>query len=125
MSTVYTGLNYIKRLRKRLAKGTTSYNTSDVFGEEWRKELDIPDFIHYYNTFMHSVDIADQFRSFFKISRKCYRTWKPLFYFLLDQAIVNAFRLSAWCNLMEDIFKDHNKHFKFHRDLAVNLMGRC
>jgi hypothetical protein len=126
MSTIYSGRGFVIRKHKRPAKGTDGYTSStDAFGKDWERMVNIPDFINDYNHYMHGVDIADQFRSFFKVGRKCYRTWKPLFYFLLDISVINAFRLSHYCDPKLPHFKDRNKHLKFHMRLATQLMRRC
>jgi hypothetical protein len=43
---------------------------------------------------MGGVDIADQLRAGFSTQQRGLKPWRPLFYWLLDSAIINAFRLS-------------------------------
>ena len=43
---------------------------------------------------MNGVDIANQMRSNYETHRKALRNWWPLFYWILDTAIVNAFCIS-------------------------------
>jgi Transposase IS4 len=58
------------------------------------KDLFIPKAIDDYNHHMKGVDQADQLRANFTCHRKQnYRTWWPLFYFLIDVACVNAYLL--------------------------------
>ena len=40
-----------------------------VFGNNPRKELDIPDFINKYNLFIYGVNIADQLKSYYNTKR--------------------------------------------------------
>ena len=47
-----------------------------------------------YNHFMNEVDIADQLRAWFSTQLQSWRTWMPMFYYLLDTAIGNAYILS-------------------------------
>jgi hypothetical protein len=47
-----------------------------------------------YNHFMNGVDIANQLRAKFSTEQRTSRTWVPLFYYLLDTAICNAYLLS-------------------------------
>jgi hypothetical protein len=47
-----------------------------------------------YNYYMGGVDIADQLREGFLTQQRGVKHWTPLFYWLLDSTIVNAFRLS-------------------------------
>jgi hypothetical protein len=43
---------------------------------------------------MGGVDIADQLRAGFSTQQRGVKPWRPLFYWLLDSTIINAFRLS-------------------------------
>ena len=45
---------------------------------------------------MNGVDLANQLRQAYKIQRIGYRTWLPLFYWILNQAVVNAFQLGSF-----------------------------
>jgi len=47
-----------------------------------------------YNYFMNGVDIANQLRAKFTTQIQSSRTWMPMFYYLLDTAICNAYILS-------------------------------
>jgi len=61
-----------------------------------RAELDIPRYIDEYNYNMGGVDIADQHRSAFKTQRKAMRNWLPHWYWMLDYAIINAFKMAVY-----------------------------
>jgi Transposase IS4 len=56
--------------------------------------LPIPVAIDEYNRFMGGVDIANQLRAGFSTHQRGVKFWHPLFYWLLDSTIINAFRLS-------------------------------
>ena len=43
---------------------------------------------------MSGVDVADQIRSYYKTQRTHRRTWKPLWYFLVDTTVCNCFKLA-------------------------------
>jgi len=58
------------------------------------RPLPIPKMVDDYNHFMNGVDIADQLRATFTTEQQTSRTWMPLFYYLLDTAICNAYILS-------------------------------
>ena len=83
------------RNRRRPAK--TSTNAATIrkrFSNEPRKELPIPVFIDDYNFNIGGVNIANQNRQPYDTQRRCRRVWKPLLYWILDQAIVNAYHLA-------------------------------
>ena len=94
MSTVSDPRDNITRLRRRPAKTATNARTSRaVFGEESLKVLDIPAFIDMYNHHMNGVDNADQLRCYYSTQRVHYKSWKPLWHFLLDTTIVNCYKI--------------------------------
>ena len=61
MTTVSTGREIVKRLRRRPAKiAINVYTSRAVFSEdEARKELLIPKFINQYNHYMNGIDNID------------------------------------------------------------------
>jgi hypothetical protein len=70
---------------------------------EYRKELDIPLFIDDYNYNMGGVDIANQNREVYETQRRVRRNWWPLFYWILDTAIVNAYHLAFLTGKAKDM----------------------
>jgi hypothetical protein len=95
-STVHSSGNEHTIIRLRRRPQATSTNGSlvrKVFGDQVRKELPIPAFIDDYNHFMGGVDIADQLRSYYTTQRISLRNWYPLFFWILDTAILNAYLL--------------------------------
>jgi hypothetical protein len=64
MTTGYIPIKEITRNRKRSKK--TSINSiiiREVFDGEYRKLLEIPLFIDYYNYYMNSIDVTNQLRA--------------------------------------------------------------
>ncbi|RPB00604.1 hypothetical protein L873DRAFT_1649752, partial [Choiromyces venosus 120613-1] len=55
--------------------------------------LAIPKINDNYNRYMGSVDIADQLCSYFSTQCVVHRNWQPLFYWLLNTVIINAYCL--------------------------------
>ena len=43
---------------------------------------------------MNGVDVADQLRSYYNTQQTVRRNWMPLFFWLLDTAIVNSYRIA-------------------------------
>jgi hypothetical protein len=56
--------------------------------------LPIPGVIDDYNHHMGGVDIANQLRAGFSTQQCGLKPWRPLFYWLLDTMIINAYHLS-------------------------------
>jgi len=83
--TVHRADDYVMRPRRRPALTSTNAKMArKPFGSETQKELEIPRYIDDYNHNMNSVDIANQLRQAYEIHRTGYRTWLPLFYWVLN-----------------------------------------
>jgi len=92
--TVDKAEDFREKVRRRPVK--TSINgriVRRVFGDDHEKALQIPCFIDDYNQYMGGVDLANQFREAYETHRPTFRTWWPLFYWLIDVACVNSYRL--------------------------------
>ena len=86
--------DFREKVRRRPAKTSTNGRiVRRVFGDDHEKALQIPCFIDDYNQYMGGVDLANQFRESYKTHRPTFRNWWPLFYWLIDIACVNAYRL--------------------------------
>lgn len=64
------------------------------WGDQAIKEMRIPLLSVNYNDYMGGVDIADQRRSYYNTQLRVCRNWLPLFFWLLDTAIINSFLLA-------------------------------
>ncbi|KAF9373383.1 hypothetical protein CPB97_000586 [Podila verticillata] len=42
---------------------------------------------------MNEVDLSDQYRSYYNTQLTVFRTWMPLFFWILDTTIINAYRI--------------------------------
>jgi hypothetical protein len=60
---------------------------------KYTRNLPIPMAIDDYNHFIGGVDIANQLRARFSTQQRGVKLWRPLFYWLLDSTIINAFIL--------------------------------
>jgi hypothetical protein len=86
--------DWVERKRRRPAKTSTNGHLfREVFGNDPVKELPIPCFIDDYNQNMGGVDLANQFREAYETHKPSLRNWWPLFYWLIDLACVNGYRL--------------------------------
>jgi Transposase IS4 len=46
--------------------------------------------VKYYNMYMGAVDMYDQCRSYIKLNLKTRKFWHPLFWLMIESAVVNA-----------------------------------
>src|ERR1700722_13317658 len=91
LTIVYNSQSTIIRPRKR--PRITTQKDTDLWAGSVTKDLAIPVAINEYNHHMGSVDQADQSRKSYSRRTREYRTWKPLFRFLLQASVCNAAKL--------------------------------
>jgi hypothetical protein len=87
--------------------------------------LPIPGAIDDYNHHMGGVDIVDQLRAGFSTQQRGFKPWRLLFYWLLDSAIINAFRLSEHqrkAKLGRAKDKVRSAHRAFRESLVLELL---
>ncbi|CAG8698627.1 4989_t:CDS:2 [Cetraspora pellucida] len=111
----------IKKNRRKLHETSTNYkNIRSVFGDEVRKVIPILVAIDDYNYYMGGVDIADQLRSYYSTQLTVFRVWVPLFFWLLDTAIINSYLICKKLNIAEE-----HKAFRLAliRDLIKNFLN--
>ena len=126
ITIVSDGKKNISRLRRRLAKTATNSRTSRfMFGNAIIKWLEIPEFIDLYDRFINGVDVADQLRSYYNTQHIYRKTWKPLWYFMLDIAVCNAYKIaySTPATVFHGVFEGH-RHKWFRMELAGELFER-
>ena len=89
------------------------------------RNLPIPMAIDDYNHFIGGVDIANQLRAGFSTQQRGVKPWRPLFYWLLDSTIINAFILSEHerkAKLRGKIDNVHSAHRSFREKLVSDLL---
>jgi hypothetical protein len=64
---------------------------------------------------MGGVDIADQLRSYYSTQLAVFRTWVPLFFWLLDTTIINSYLICKKLNII-------NEHKEFRLILIQELV---
>lgn len=123
LTTVHEPQWQIERNRRR--PRITNVNKTRVqatWGDSPRHSvivLAIPQIIDDYNHHMGGVDIADQRRSYYNTQIKSCRNWMPLFFWLLDVAIINSHLAStaSGSNLTPTL-----DHATFRLELAWDLI---
>src|SRR5436189_2258543 len=125
MITAYNLIDTIIRSCKRPSSTSTSaFITRSIFGAFTCKDLPVPIAIDAYNHYMDGVDIGNQLRASFTIlwpKNLCY--WKPLFYWLLDIALVNSYLLAKAIRMPVIVKSKRNPHRRFLEALAKALMN--
>src|SRR5437762_3922156 len=90
---IHSSKSHVTTDRKR--PQDTSSNAADIrqlYGpNEFVKPLSIPICIDDYNQFMGGIDIADQYRSYYITQLITWCNWLPIFFWLLDTALLNSF----------------------------------
>jgi hypothetical protein len=111
--------DFVEKVRKRLAKTSTNGRiVRRVFGDDYTKNLQIPCFIDDYNQHIGGVDLANQFREVYTVHKPTFRTWWPLFYWLIDVACINTYRLYQLTR-----GKRFLTHLQFRTELYLKLFS--
>lgn len=99
--TMMTTIHHLKgeqaavmKMRKRPGrKSTNNKQALAEFGDNQEKELEIPASFNDYNHHMGGVDIADQYRTYYDTQLTTFRTWFPIFFWILDTMLINGFHI--------------------------------
>ena len=75
-----------------------------------------PEVVSVYNSGMNSIDVNDQYRSYYTPGTTSKKWWKYLFWFFIDLAIVNAF-------ILEKLAGRGRQQLPFRRELARLLIA--
>jgi hypothetical protein len=124
LTTAFPGDFDDVEMAERRRPRTTPQNRTlvqTVWGVLARRWLALPTASVRYNFHMGGVDIADQRRSYYSTQLRTVRNWLPLFFWLLDCTIINAYILCA------EVFKGSKipcleSHRFFRIRLAWNLV---
>jgi len=116
--TVHKVDDFREKIQKHPARTSTNGRiVRTVFRDLPTKELRIPCFIDDYNQYMGGVDLANQYREAYETHKTTFRNWWPLFYWLIDIACINAYRL----------YQLHTDqpltHLQFRIELYCKLLG--
>jgi len=69
---------------------------------------------------MNSVDLANQFQQPYYTQQIAYQTWIPLLHWILDQAVINAFKIAVILKIQQK--DDYSVHLEFRRALYRRLL---
>ena len=120
MTTYYDITKTVERLQRRPKKTSTNASMEHgIFGDQSQKMLPIREFIDDYNYHMGGVDIADQLRPYYCTQQHSCRNWYPLFYWLLDTTLVNAYRIQK---TLHSPWSIQSEHYMFRTRVADQLI---
>ncbi len=121
LSTIHSPTDFIERERKRPGeKSTNAEIVRKVFDGVPKKKLTIPSFIDDYNYNMGGVDIAEQHRAAYTTHLVSHCNQLPILYWLLDAAIVNAFRIQ-YIYMQQQEIKPFSTQLTFREKLYIEL----
>jgi hypothetical protein len=125
LSTIHTvnkDSDLIERMRRRPKKTSTNAAiVRPIFGDETRKNINIPRFIDDYNHYMGGVDIANQHRAAYETHLRTWRSWWPLWTWAIDVSIVNCFKIQSILFQIEQLAPPD--HYRFREELYKGLFG--
>ena len=97
MSNVHTGGSTAEQvLRNRRKPRLNEFNKKHVkliWGDQQRKQFEIPQIINDYNHWMLGANVVDQLIAYYRPTILCRRTWVPIFLHCLDILRVNSYVL--------------------------------
>ena len=91
-----------------------------VFQERFEKVLTILLSFFFYDLFMGAVDLFDQYRQYIKLELRSRKFWHPLFWFVIESAMVNAWVLYQATRVAGGLELEFD-HIEFRRCIAFAL----
>ena len=82
-------------------------------------QLEIPNCVNEYNSFMFGVDLGDQHRSYYPVGRPSKKWWRYLFWYLIQVSIINSYILMKMVNPNSPFVQNH---LKFGTKLSQQLL---
>ena len=95
-----------------------------------QKIINFPPMIKFYRLFMGAVDTFDQFRAYIKLDLRSTKFWHPMFFFIIESAMINAWVLYKCTRELANLPLQYD-HVQFRRSVALSLaaeweaMGCC
>lgn len=89
-------------------------------GKKIQKLISRPPAVKWYNLFMGAVDLFDQLRSYVRLDLRCNKFWHPMFWFIVEAALVNAYVLYKATRQAEGLPLEYT-HVQFRKSIALAL----
>ena len=94
-----------------------------VWGPQADRNLSVPALTADYNNKIGGVDIVNQWRTYFATQLQVARNWMPLFSWLLDTTVINAYIIAHELHPTHRVYKK-DLRWKWHEDLASELVKK-
>jgi Transposase IS4 len=91
-------------------------------GEKVQKEITRPPAVQQYNLYMGAVDLYDQFRSYVQMDLRSCKFWHPLFWLVIESALVNAWLLYKVTREASNLPFQYT-FFSFRKSVALALVS--
>ncbi|KAG9072049.1 hypothetical protein KI688_006271 [Linnemannia hyalina] len=105
----------LSKIQTPSRESANAKSVRDAYKGHSRALLPIPKIVDDYNHHMNGLDIADQLRSYYSTQLRTYRAWAPIFFWLLDTTIINAY-------LINKLFGSFMHHRGFRQFQAKDLI---
>lgn len=115
---------FISRRRPQARTTWLKRVVSEHWGPLGSKVMLHPQYSVDYNSYMNAVDVHDQLRSYYNTQLKAFRIWMPLFFFMLDAAVINAFLIAKQQHQpLKDAFITQQRAFRLRLAWCLTLQG--
>ena len=124
MSNMDSGVDTTITKRRRLNETSTCAKINRVlFRDQSEKSLPQPTLTYHYNMDINQVDQGDQKRASYPVQQRQRKTWKAMFYTLVEIIAINSFTLSAFSYVPKE--KKFLDYFAFREALCEGLLAHA
>ena len=92
-------------------------------GAKIQKLINRPPAVKFYNMYMGAVDLFDQLRSYIKLDLPCNKFWHPMFWFVVESALVNSWVLYKATRESASLPLEYT-HLQFRKSIAMALAAQ-
>eukprot|EP00795_Rhopilema_esculentum_P011126 gene11125-20006_t len=122
---LWEDVNEIELLSVQYGKMSMKLNRDMIAFSKGKKGVqevvEKPAVICLYNAYMISIDLSDQFQSYYPLGRTGHRWYKYIFWFLFDVSVGNAMVL--WNEFQPQETNQRRSSLKFCQSLAMQMIG--
>jgi Transposase IS4 len=89
-------------------------------GSKVQRNIARPPAVKFYNLYMGAVDLYDQYRSYVQMDIRSRKFWHPLFWLIIESALVNSWLLYKTSRQAANLSVDYS-FFTFRKSIAIAL----